>query len=373
MIVRLSLGATVAAAAVSIAFAATASAQSIQDVGVRLAPQFHSYDLQSPSNTKISELSTPIFVLLPINSSLSFDLGTSYTRSQVDQTANGQTTRSQISGLTDTQVRANYTLGNDLVVLTAGVNLPTGRSTVQPQQLVAASLIGSDFLAFPISNMGTGFGGTGGVAFAKPVGEWNVGLGVSMRRSAQYDPFDATGGQALHYQPGNEYRARGGVDHPFGTGRVSLGLTYSTFGNDNLAGSIYNTGNRWLTQFSLNNSYGPGQLTVIGWNLFREAGTLADSSYLGHEDITDAAVSYGVTVGSTIIEPNLEGRTWTQYGGVPTSGLATLGLRAQTSVLGFTVLPSIGYSFGRIASQDQGVNTTATLTGLHALLAIRLR
>lgn len=354
--------------------ASAASAQSMLDVGIRVAPQFHSYDIKSPSNTKISEFAVPMFVLVPVTSALSFDVGTSFARSQVDQTsANGQSVRSTISGLTDTQIRANYTIGTDLVVLTAGVNLPTGQSTVTVPQQLAANLIGSDFLSFPISNMGTGFGATGGVAFARPVGEWNVGVGLSMRRSAQYEPFDVGGGQALHYQPGNEYRVRGGIDHPLGTGRISAGLTYSTFGNDNLAGSIYNTGNRWLTQVAVNNTVGLGQATLVAWNLFREAGTLADSSYLGHENITSAALSYGIPVGSMILEPNVEGRLWMQYGDVPKSGLATVGVRAQLPVLGFTMLPSLGYSLGQLAAQDQGLNTTASLTGLHASIAIRLR
>jgi hypothetical protein len=356
-----------------VATASSLSAQSIFDVGVRFAPQFHSYNIKAPSNTKISEFAVPVFVLVPVTSSFSVDVGTSYAHSQVDQTANGQKTTSTISGLTDTQIRANYTLGNDMVVLTAGVNIPTGQSTVKGPQLLAAGLIGSDFLSFPISNMGTGFGGTGGVAFARPVGEWNVGLGLSMRHASEYEPFDAGGDVALHYQPGNEYRVRGGIDRSLGSGRVNVGLTYSTFGNDNLAGSVYNTGNRWVTQLGLTNTYGPGTLVFSGWNLFREAGTLADSSFLGHENITNAALSYGVTVGGAVVEPNVEGRVWTQSGGAPTSLMTTFGVRSQINVRGFTMLPSVGFSLGKLAAQDNGVNSTATLTGLHGTLAIRLR
>lgn len=352
--------------------ASAAGAQSIGNVGARVAPQFHMYDVQSPSNLKISEFSLPVFVLVPVNSALSFDLGTSLSRAQVDQTSNGQTTRSTISGMTDTQIRGNYTIGNDFIVLTAGVNLPTGKSTVSANQQLAGGLIGSDFLAFPISNMGTGFGGTGGVAIARPVGDWNVGFGVSMRHSASYDPFDASGGPALHYRPGNEYRARGGIDRALGTGRVSLGLTYSTFGNDDLGGSIYNTGNRWLTTLGVNNTYGPGELTLTGWNLFREAGTLADSSFYAHENITNAALAYGLPVGEMVVEPNVESRLWLQSG-LPTSMMTTLGVRAQMNVLGFAMLPSVGFSLGKLASTDNSVNTTANLTGWHAALAIRLR
>lgn len=353
--------------------ATTLPAQSIFDLGVRVAPQFHSYTIKDPTNIKISEFSVPLFVAIPITSSFGFDVGSAWAKSQVDQTGGGKTTTSTISGLTDTQVRANYVLGNDFIVLTAGVNIPTGKSTVPVSEQVAAGLIGSDFLAFPISSMGTGLGGTGGIAIAQPLGDWNFGVGFSMRHSAQYDPFDAAGGPALHYQPGNEYRGRVGLDRGVGTGRFTVGLTYSTFGNDNLAGSIYKTGTRYLSQMSFNDTYGPGQVSLIGWDLFRASGKLADGTTIGNENILNGALAYGITSGSVLIEPNIEARGWMQTD-ASTSALGTVGLRLQFPMGGLTVVPSAGYSIGKLASQTAaGVSTTADLTGFHGTLAIRLR
>lgn len=361
------------AAAIAMLFGVTQlHAQSAFDVGARIAPQFHSYTIDAPSSVKVSEFAVPLFVLVPLAPSFSLDIGTSYAQSRVEETVSGKTTTSSISGLTDTQVRGNYVIGNDFIVLTAGVNLPTGQSSVSQSKLAAASLIGSDFLSFPISNMGTGFGGTGGIAVARPVGDWNLGFGVSARRSAQYDPFDAAGGAAIHYQPGNEYRARAGLDRAVGTGRFSLGVTYSAFSDDELAGSVYNTGNRYLTQAGFNNTMGVGQLSINAWDLFRTTGTLADGSTLDHENIANAALSYGFSVGSATIEPNVEGRTWMQPGS-STSTMGTFGIRSQLGVGGMSVIPSVGFSVGRVAAQDASVNTTATLTGFHATLAIRLR
>src|SRR4051812_32767628 len=151
--------------------APTLSAQSIFDIGARVAPQFHSYKIEAPSNITVSEFAVPMFVAVPITSRFGFDVGTSYARARVEPTGG---TVSEISGLTDTQIRANLTLGSDFVVLTAGVNLPTGKREVALPQAAAASLIGSDFLSFPISQMGTGLGGTGGIAVARPIGEWNL-------------------------------------------------------------------------------------------------------------------------------------------------------------------------------------------------------
>lgn len=354
--------------------ASTAGAQSAFDVGARIAPQFHSYDIKSPANVKISEFSLPVYVLLPATSHLSFDVGTSYTHAEVEQTSGTTKTTSSISGLTDTQLRANYTLGSDFVVLTAGVNIPTGQSTVNTDQIAAASLIGNDFLGFPISNMGTGFGGTGGIAIARPVGDWSLGIGASARRSASYDPFDANGGATLRYQPGNEYRIRGGVDRAFGTGRVNVGLTYSKFGDDELGPSVYNTGDRWLTQIGMNNNVGPGMLSFAGWDLYRQSGRLVDGTATGHENIVVGSLAYGIQAGSaTIIEPNVEGRLWTQSEGIPSSSIATVGLRSQFSLIGMAMSPSVGYSIGRLGTGGGGSTSTADLTGLHATLGIRLR
>lgn len=348
-------------------------AQSLFDIGARTAPQFHSYKIEAPSNTTISEFVLPMFVSVPVAPRFSFDVGTSYAMSRVEVTGRP---KSEISGLTDTQIRANLVLGNDFMIFTGGVNLPTGQSQVKQDQLTAASLIGSDFLAFPISSMGTGLGGTGGVAVARPIGDWNFGFGLSMRQTAEYEPFNpVTGTTNLRYQPGNEYRGRVGLERPVGTGRFMVGLTYSTFGNDNLAGSVYNTGDRYWTQLDFNNSVGVGRLSLTGWNLLRTKGTLADSTLLDHENITNGQLAYGIPVGSSmVVEPNVEGRAWMQVG-ASTSYLGTFGLRMQIAAGAFTILPSAGFSIGQIAAADPavGINTTANMTGFHGTLGIRLR
>jgi hypothetical protein len=53
--------------------------------------------------------------------------------------------------------------------------------------------------------------------------------------------------------------------------------------------------------------------------------------------------------------------------------MGTFGIRSQITVGGMAVLPGVGISVGRVAAQDNAVNTTATLTGFHATLAVRLR
>lgn len=350
-----------------------AGAQDGSAASARLAPQFFQYTIDGSTPTKISELSIPLYVLVPVSSGFSIDVGTAYAQARVQQTLGGSTTSSTISGFTDTQIRGNYVIGNDFIVLTGGINLPNGTSTVTPQQLVAADLIGSDFLALPISSLGTGLGATAGIAVTRPLGDWNIGVGASLRRSAGYDPLDAPGGPVLHYQPGNEYRARIGADHGIGTGRLTLGLTYSSFGDDNLAGSVYNTGDRYIAQLSFDNTVGSGRLGIDAWNLFRGNGTLADGAFDGHENIGNVDLAYGVPAGRLIIEPSVEARTWTQKNAAA-SLLGTIGLRVEVRAHGLVVSPSGGYSVGRLGSIGApGPSDTTPMRGFHAILAIRVR
>lgn len=343
--------------------AAAAAAQSIGDSYLRAGPQYVQYTFKEPVNEKVSELAIPLFFVVPFTPQFTMDLGTAWasTHSEIGGT------KSDISGLTDTQLRANYTFGADFVVLTAGLNLPTGQSLVKPAQQAAAIRVGSDFLAFPIPSMGTGFGFTGGLAIAKPVGSWNVGAGASLRKSSAYDPFQDGAGTAYHYQPGNEYRVRVGADRTVGTGRLALGVTYSAFGDNVANGSAYNTGNRLITQGSLTNALGPADLTLAAWDIYRASGTLADNSPLGYDNIANMYVGLGFHAGSATFEPNVELRNWQQEGMLP-STMYRGGLRTQFRVGALVVSPGASYAIGKLATTAQSAN----MNGFQAVLSGRI-
>lgn len=351
----------------ALAFAAPLGAQSIFDSNLRAAPQYVQYQIRAPINETISELAAPIFVVFPVSPMLNFDLGTAYTWARVQPNGSGTEQTSTISGITDTQIRANLSLGTDFVVLTAGINLPTGRETASQEEQLAAFRIGNDFLAFPISNMGTGFGATGGIAIARPVGDWNLGFGGSLRQSSSYEPFVDNTGTRPRFQPGNEYRARLGLDHAFGTGRVAFGLTYSRFGNDDIGGSIYNTGDRYIAQAGFNNTFGNANVLLNAWNLYRRSGRIFTGDRIGPEDIANVLLGIGFRTMGGVLEPSLEARNWTQQH-LDASVLGTIGLRYSIDAAGLAITPSAGYTIGRFAATASDAN----ITGFHATLAIRL-
>ena len=357
-----------------------ARAQSLLDAELRLAPQYVQYQVHAPADETIAELAVPVFISIPAGSRLAFDVGTAYAHARATSGA----TRSEISGLTDTQIRGTYTLGGDFVVLMAGVSLPTGQRSVTLEQLLAAGRIGNDFLAFPVSNMGTGLAATGGVAVAVPVGAWSVGAGVSGRRSKAYEPF-AVPGQSFRYQPGNEWRGRIVVDRPVAAGRLALGVTYAAFGREDAGGSAYNTGDRVIAQGVLTGLVGAHDWTIAAYNLFRAPGAYASGDRAGRENVANLFLSLGVQALGTVVEPSLELRHWSQrvfdtpgegsaeIERAQSSRLASVGVRVRAKVAGLTLYPSAAYTLlGRLATEDEnGVPLRADLTGFRVGLVVR--
>jgi hypothetical protein len=232
--------------------------------------------------------------------------------------------------------------------------------------------------------MGTGLAATGGVAVARPVGEWGVGAGVAVRRSRAYEPFDLPN-QTFRYQPGNEFRARLGVDRPVAAGRLALGVTYAAFGRESAGGSAYNTGDRVIAQGTLTGLVGTHDYTIAAYNVFRGPGEYASGERAGRENIANVFLSLGLHTLGTILEPSLELRHWRQHvfdaprqdgaevERTQSSRLATVSVRATAHVAGLDLFPNAGYTLlGRLATlDDAGAPVSARLTGFHVGLVVQ--
>jgi hypothetical protein len=344
-------------------------AQTLWNTSARVAPTFQSYEVKAPFNEKVSQFSVPFFLNIPITEAFTFDVGTAFAtatleRPGVDGLGNPTTVHSEMSGLTDTQLRANYAFGQDFVVVTAGVNIPTGSATVEADEVEAATRIGSDFLLFPISGFGSGLGFTGGVAVARPVGTWNLGVGASIRHSSEYEPFRDASGTPFKFTPGPEYRVRLGVDHPFGTGQVALGLTFSQYGDDKSNAATFSSGSRFIGQFSVSNSLRESlDYSLVLWNMFRTSGTLIDQSPSPRGNISNALLGLAIRTGAVSIEPSVEGRVWMQQGS-DMSWMSTVGTRFNFGRGAWAVVPGVYYSIGGMEN--------ASLSGLRGSLGIRI-
>lgn len=358
------------AAALSLAAATSLGAQSLEQTGVIVAPHFTQYTIGNGAGERtISQSSVPVVLLLPFTQRFSMDVTTAFATSQLKAT--GSPT-SSISGLTDTQVRGNFTFG-EMLVLTLGVNIPTGQYSVADEDSEAAGQIGNDFLNFPISAMGNGFAGTGGIAYARPMGSWNVGFGASMRKSTEFAAY-ALSSTDFRFTPADEYRLRVGADRPMGDGEVSLGLAYSAYGPDAAdttdgaeERTTVSTGDRLTINGSWMVPVGNGELYLSAWDLYRMKGERFGGDAPA-ENVANLSAAYSFEVGAMLVQPNIEGRLW-QMDGERAGTMTNLNVRLRFGSETFSFFPSLGYSLGSLYTP--GTGESVDVTGFRGSLTVR--
>lgn len=348
-----------------LALPAVASAQGLGDMGVILAPHHTIYTITSPTGGKrsVAQTAIPLVFTLPISERLSVDLSTAY--AVTDVMADGASVNS-IRGLTDTQLRGNFTLGDRLVVLTVGLNLPTGQYEIPEGSTEAAGQIGNDFLGYPISSMGNGLAGTAGVAFARALGGWNLGGGASLRKSTEFAAF-STSTTELRFTPADEYRVNLGLDRPVGDGQIQVGLSYSAFGADLADNTSYSTGDRIIASGGYSFPVRNSTVFLSGWNLLRLEGQQLGGD-APPENVLNLSGGMSFTAKEVLIQPNVELRMW-QVDGVKAGNLINTGVRLRFSVGTFSFYPSLGYSVGKLFSLSDG--SADDVTGIRSSLTIR--
>jgi hypothetical protein len=353
-----------AALAAGLLLASSGLQAQLENTAVLTAPTYTSLTFGSGASSRsVSQFALPVVVILPFGERVSVDVSTAFATASVKA---DDSTASEISGLTDTQIRANFRLGADNLLFTAGINVPTGQYSVPVTEQEAAGQIGNDFLYYPISSMGNGLAMTGGIAYARPMGNWNVGGGVSARKSTQFAAFAADSGD-FRFTPADEYRASFNADRPVGDGALSLGLVYSMFGEDDADGTTYSTGDRIIATAGWNFPVGGKDVFLSAWNLYRlEGEVLGDPAPA--ENVFNVAGAVSLAYGELLVQPNLETRLW-QVGGARAGNLATLGVRVRLPVGGFGLFPSLGYSVGNLYSLSDGQATK--VNGLRASLTFR--
>lgn len=353
--------------ALAAALALTASvlpAQGIQDAAVLTQPTFTSLSFgEGVGKRTVSQFALPMAVILPFGERLSVDVTTAFATSTAKVEGGSE---SSISGLTDTQIRANYRFSNDQVLLTFGLNLPTGQYAVETDQQEAAGQIGNDFLYYPISSMGNGFAATGGIAYARPMGAWNVGVGGSARKSTEFAAF-ATATTDVRFTPADEYRLQFSADRPVRDGQLSLGLTYSAFGEDLADNTTYSTGDRIIGTAGWSFPLKGSTVYLSGWNLYRLSGQQLGGD-APPENVFNVSGAVSIEAGKYLIQPSIETRLW-QVDGARAGNQFNLGARVRVPVGSLAVFPQVGYTMGNVYSLVDGAATK--VSGIRLNMTVR--
>jgi hypothetical protein len=325
---------------------------------------------------RLTQVAFPVAVVVPIGKRFSFDVGASYAITHISR-PDSLGGSDQFSHLTDTQLRGSYIFGNDAVVASVMVNLPSGVKTTTLKNFNIVSSASSNFLLFPVNSYGSATSVTPGLAAATQVGQWNVGASASVRISAEYTPFsdsafrDSTG-QLGKYKPGVETRFRLGADRLLGQSRFNVGLTFSTFSNDALSGGgfaagNYNPGNRLLADLGVTAPLGSGTASFYAWDYYRSSAGSAGSGTSGtsanRENILTLGVSGSFPAGSRgALEPLVEARIWSPESGSGRLFGAGVGYRVDLGG-GFRLVPAARVDLGTIKSPLKGSNSVTGIAG----------
>lgn len=180
-----------------------------------------------------SQVTVPLGLVIPLHPRWTVDMYTAYTRGSARLAvpdAAGRTSY-QLNGLTDSKIRVVGALVEDAVLLTAGVNLPTGRSTLSPEQLGAFSLLSAPSLRFRSPVLGTGAGATLGVILARSIAEWGMALATTYEARGSYAPAEAlaVGTEPASLRVGNAVHLSLAGDRLIGSTHHTLSLTGDLF------------------------------------------------------------------------------------------------------------------------------------------------
>jgi hypothetical protein len=173
----------------------------------------------------VSQSYMPLAGYVPIRDNLEAQvfLATSTSSTEVSDLENS------VSGLSDIRLQINQSLSNDRILISGGLNLPTGKTNLDLfEEGGVIEMLSQDFLEFPSRRLGEGFGFNLLVGGAAALGETRVGGGVMYRFNGSYTPYEIYG----DYDPGDVFSVNVGADLPGGNVTWSTVVAYTLYTTD---------------------------------------------------------------------------------------------------------------------------------------------
>ena len=142
-----------------------------------------------------------------------------------------------MSGLGDLRLQLAHSFSRDRLLLSAGLNLPTGKRELDPDgERRIIEFLSRDYLSLPLRRYGEGFGFNLQAGGATELGPFKCGLSGVYDYCGSYKPYEGSG----DYDPGDavSLNATAGVS----SGRIEYAgdVGFSFFGTDALDGeNIY--------------------------------------------------------------------------------------------------------------------------------------
>ena len=157
-------------------------------------------------------------------------------------------TESRLSGLGDLRVQLSHSFYKDRLLISTGLNLPTGAQELDTcQEIRVIEFLSRDYLSLPLRRYGEGLGFnllTGGAA---QIGPLKCGITAAYNYTGTYEPYINYG----DYNPGNTFSLGANTNFTLNTINYTAGLAYLISGTDQLDDNkVYKQAPQFITLLS---------------------------------------------------------------------------------------------------------------------------
>lgn len=247
----------------------------------------------------------------------------------------------RISGLTDLKLRLTGPLVLEGFMVTAGVNIPSGKTGLDADETSALQAIGAPALRMPIAAFGTGPGATLGVIRTLQGTNWAMALGGSVEQRTEYSPIAlalAAGKAETRVTPGRAVHLTAGLDRTMGAGRWSLLAVGDFFSRDEVLVAGNAPGGEASNSYTLGPQFSLVSQMAFGWVGWRASTFDVAARY--RSDYSDAAGLKVPGSSGTYLEATLGGVRGGPEGAgfiVAADGRWHSGLKATDALVGAAV------------------------------------
>ncbi len=137
-------------------------------------------------------------------------------------------TEYELNGLSDLKLQLSKSFSEDQLLVSVGLNLPTGKKSLDTDGEQTIRLLSNNFLDLPVRGLGEGFGFNILLGGAQASGNLQYGGGILYEYNGKYEPYESSG----DYDPGDKISFNAGGDLVGKKTTFSADVIYSMFTYD---------------------------------------------------------------------------------------------------------------------------------------------
>lgn len=206
---------------------------------------------EAGEESNIMEITTPVAVFYPVTRSFTIAMTTATVFSSLNAEI--------MNGIADTQMKGFYTMADDTIFVSVGLNLPSGESSLSKNELEVSRALSENVLGFERNKLGGGLDIHLSSGIARVYGPVAIGGGMGYLIKGKYEYLEE---KESAYKPGDELTLTAGADWAIGNFVMRGDLIYSIYGQNKLNGDeIFKEGNKVSAEGTL--FYSIGRVTLL--------------------------------------------------------------------------------------------------------------